>query len=59
MITVFDEGRGFRVVWLLEEMGLPYRLRPVECAKVLARALRCHPAALVFPGWEVPVESAA
>jgi len=30
MITVFGEGRGFRVVWLLEEMGLVYRLRPVD-----------------------------
>src|SRR5262245_56062601 len=30
MITIFGEGRGFRVVWLLEEMGLPYRLRPVD-----------------------------
>jgi glutathione S-transferase len=30
MITVFGEGRGFRVVWLMEEMGLPYRLRPVD-----------------------------
>jgi glutathione S-transferase len=30
MITVFGEGRGFRVVWLLEEMGIPYRLRPVD-----------------------------
>jgi glutathione S-transferase len=30
MITVYGEGRGFRVVWLLEEMGLPYRLRPVD-----------------------------
>jgi len=30
MITVFGEGRGFRVVWLLEEMGLPYRLRDVD-----------------------------
>lgn len=30
MITVLGEGRGFRVVWLLEEMGLPYRLRPVD-----------------------------
>ena len=30
MITVFGEGRGFRVVWLLEEMGLAYRLRPVN-----------------------------
>lgn len=31
----------------------------VERAKVLARALRCHPAVLVFPGWEVPLKSAA
>jgi transcriptional regulator with XRE-family HTH domain len=31
----------------------------VERAKVLARALRCHPAVLVFPGWDVSVESAA
>jgi glutathione S-transferase len=30
MITVYGEGRGFRVVWLLEEMGLPYKLRPVD-----------------------------
>lgn len=30
MITVFGEGRGFRVIWLLEEMGLSYRLRPVD-----------------------------
>ena len=30
MITVFGEGRGFRVIWLLEEMGLAYRLRPVN-----------------------------
>jgi transcriptional regulator with XRE-family HTH domain len=25
----------------------------VERAKVLARALHCHPAVLVFPGWQV------
>ena len=25
----------------------------VERAKVLARALKCHPAVLVFPGWQV------
>jgi transcriptional regulator with XRE-family HTH domain len=30
----------------------------VERAKVLARALRCHPAVLVFPGWEVPLKTA-
>jgi len=26
---------------------------------VLAKALRCHPAVLVFPGWDVERESAA
>ena len=31
----------------------------VERAKVLAKALKCHPAVLVFPGWEVKQESAA
>lgn len=31
----------------------------VERAKVLARALRCHPAVLVFPSWELPTETAA
>ena len=25
----------------------------VERAKALARALQCHPAVLVFPGWEI------
>ena len=30
----------------------------VERAKVLARALRCHSAVLVFPGWDVERESA-
>lgn len=31
----------------------------VERAKVLARALRCHPGVLVFPGWEMPRVKAA
>ena len=31
----------------------------VERAKILARALKCHPAVLVFPGWDVEHESAA
>lgn len=30
----------------------------VERGKVLARALKCHPAVLLFPGWDVAVESA-
>ncbi len=31
----------------------------VERAKVLARALKCHPAVLVFPGWDVDKDTAA
>jgi len=31
----------------------------VERAKILARALKCHPAVLVFPGWDVNREIAA
>jgi len=31
----------------------------VERAKVLARALRCHPSVLVFPGWDIELENAA
>ncbi len=30
MLTVWGEGRGFRVAWLLEEMGLSYKVRPVD-----------------------------
>jgi transcriptional regulator with XRE-family HTH domain len=31
----------------------------VERAKTLARSLKCHPAVLVFPGWEIKEKSAA
>ena len=31
----------------------------VERAKTFARVLQCHPAVLVFPGWEVVSEDAA
>ena len=31
----------------------------VERAKVLARALKCHPAVLVFPGWDSTEPSVA
>lgn len=31
----------------------------VERAKQLARVLKCHPAVLVFPGWQVEHENAA
>jgi len=50
MITVFGEGRGFRVVWLLEEMGLEYRLRPVDLLAGVekdAEFLAVNPAGLI------------
>jgi len=31
----------------------------IERAKVIAKALRCHPAVLVFPGWEIKDSVAA
>jgi len=31
----------------------------VERAKIIAIALKCHPAVLVFPGWEIKKETAA
>ena len=31
----------------------------VERAKALAKALHCHPAVLVFPGWEIKDSKAA
>ena len=31
----------------------------VERAKTLARALKCHPAVLVFPGWSIDQGEAA
>lgn len=49
MITVFGEGRGFRVVWLLEELGLPYRLRPVDLlsGELDAEFLAANPAGFI------------
>jgi len=31
----------------------------IERAKVLATALTCHPAVLVFPGWDIKEQTAA
>lgn len=54
---------------LAELMGIPQatisaiendRVSPgVERAKVLARALKCHPVVLVFPGWDAGQQSVA
>jgi glutathione S-transferase len=51
MITVWGEGRGFRVVWLLEEMGLPYKLRGVD---LLAGAENDPEFMAINPGGFIP-----
>jgi transcriptional regulator with XRE-family HTH domain len=67
-VRIIRELQGLSQNQLAERTGIPQatlsaiendRVRlGVERAKVLARALKCHPAVLVFPGWE-HVESAA
>src|SRR5216684_3800147 len=50
------EWKGYRS----SRLGLQYRvIYRVLAANMLARALRCHPAVLVFPGWQQAVETAA
>ena len=68
-VRIVRELQGFSQNELARLSGIPQatlsaiendRVRlGVERAKVLVRALRCHPALLVFPGWELPVETAA
>ena len=68
-VRIIRELQGLSQNQLAELTGIPQatlsaiendRVRlGVERAKVLARALKCHPAVLVFPGWEQQVESAA
>jgi glutathione S-transferase len=65
MITVYGEGRGFRVVWLLEEMDLPYRVRQVDLLSGIendAEFLAINPAGFIpaiVDGDTVMVESIA
>jgi len=68
-VRILRELQGFSQNQLAELSGIPQatlsaiengRVRlGVERAKVLARALRCHPAVLVFPGWEHAADTAA
>jgi len=61
-VRIVRELQGLSQNQLAERTGIPQatlwaiendRVRlGVERAKVLARALKCHPAVLVFPGWE-------
>jgi len=68
-VRILRELQGLSQNQLAQHTGIPQatlsaiendRVRlGVERAKVLARALKCHPAVLVFPGWEDHLESAA
>jgi len=68
-VRIVRELQGLSQNQLAERTGIPQttlsaiendRVRlGVERAKVLAKALKCHPAVLVFPGWEGPLQSAA
>ena len=68
-VRIVRELQGFSQNQLAKLTGIPQttisaieneRVRlGVERAKVLAKALKCHPAVLVFPGWEMPEQSAA
>ncbi len=68
-VRIIRELQGLSQNSLARRTGIPQatlsaiengRIRlGVERAKILARALKCHPAVLVFPGWEVAHHSAA
>ncbi|HZM33463.1 MAG TPA: helix-turn-helix transcriptional regulator [Burkholderiales bacterium] len=68
-VRIIRELQGLSQTQLARRTGIPQatlsaiendRVRlGVERAKVLAKALKCHPAVLVFPGWESQLESAA
>ena len=68
-VRIIRELQGFSQNQLSELTGIPQSTLSaiendrvklgVERAKVLARALNCHPAVLVFPGWDIENEAAA
>ena len=68
-VRIIRELQGLSQNQLAQRTGIPQatlsaiendRVRlGVERAKVLARALKCHPAVLVFPGWEDHLQNAA
>jgi len=68
-VRIIRELQGFSQNRLSELTGIPQSTLSaiendrvklgVERAKVIARALNCHPAVLVFPGWDVEEEAAA
>lgn len=65
-VRIIRELQGLSQTQLAQRTGIPQatlsaiendRVRlGVERAKVLAKALKCHPAVLVFPGWKSQLE---
>lgn len=68
-VRIIRELQGLSQSQLAELTGIPQptlsaiennRIQlGIERAKVLARALKCHPAVLVFPGWNISTIAAA
>jgi transcriptional regulator with XRE-family HTH domain len=68
-VRIIRELQGLSQNQLAQRTGIPQatlsaiendRVRlGVERAKVLGKALKCHPAVLVFPGWEDHLQTAA
>ncbi|MDI3259253.1 MAG: helix-turn-helix transcriptional regulator [Sinobacteraceae bacterium] len=68
-VRIVRELQGLSQNQLAKRTGIPQatfsaiendRVRlGVERAKVLTKALRCHPAVLVFPGWQDHLQTAA
>ena len=68
-VRIVRELQGLSQNQLAQRTGIPQatlsaiengRVRlGVERAKVLAKALKCHPAVLVFPGWVDHLQTAA
>jgi transcriptional regulator with XRE-family HTH domain len=68
-VRIIRELQGLSQTELAELTGIPQstisgiendRIQiGVERAKMLARALNCHPAVLVFPGWEITTQKVA
>jgi len=68
-VRIVRELQGLSQLQLAELTGIPQstisgiendRIKiGVERAKTLARALKCHPAVLVFPGWVLKEQRAA
>ena len=68
-VRIIRELQGYSQNELARLSGIPQatlsaiendRIRlGLERAKTLARALKCHPAVLVFPGWAIDQDTAA